>query len=78
MSRDAVKEAFVTALDLDGSVDVEKLEIGASPGWDSIGHMTLIAELEDRFGIALDTDDLVAISSFAASLEILRRHGVAV
>jgi acyl carrier protein len=76
MSRDAVKEAFVAALDLDNTVDVEGLEMGVSPGWDSIGHMTLVAELEDRFGIALDTDDLVAMISFAASLEILRRHGV--
>jgi acyl carrier protein len=78
MSRDAVKEAFVTALDLNGTADVETLEIGVSPGWDSIGHMALVAELEDRFGITLDTDDLIAISSFAASLEVLRRHGVEV
>lgn len=78
MSQETVKEAFVTALELDGNASVETLEIGASPGWDSIGHMALVAELEDRFGISLDTDDLVAINSFAASLEVLRRHGVEV
>lgn len=78
MAQQEVKDAFIAALDLDGTANVENLEIGVSPGWDSIGHMTLIAELEDRFAVSLDTDDLVAINSFAASLEVLRRHGVEV
>jgi acyl carrier protein len=78
VAQQEVKDAFIAALDLDGTANVENLEIGVSPGWDSIGHMTLIAELEDRFAVSLDTDDLVAINSFAASLEVLRRHGVEV
>jgi acyl carrier protein len=35
-----------------------------------------VAELEDRFGIEVETDDLVAMSSFAESVEILRRYGL--
>jgi acyl carrier protein len=38
--------------------------------------MALVAELETRFGIELETDDLVDMSSYAKSLEILRRYGV--
>ena len=78
MSTDSLREAFVTALDLDRAANVEALEIGATPEWDSMGHMALVAELEDRFGIALETDELIAMSSYSASLEILRRHGVEV
>lgn len=78
MSTDAVREAFVAALDLPADTDVEALEIGKTSEWDSLGHMALVAELEDRFGIALETDDLIAMSSFAESIEILRRHGVKV
>lgn len=78
MSVDALREAFIAALDLPADTDVETLEIGASPQWDSLGHMALVAELEDRFGIALETDDLIAMSSFAESIEILRRYGVKV
>ncbi len=78
MATDTVREAFVSALDLPADVNVESLEIGASPEWDSIGHMALVAELEERFGIALDTEDLVDMSSFAKSIEILRRYGVEV
>jgi acyl carrier protein len=76
MTRDALRAAFVSALDLSADADVEALEIGADPRWDSVGHMSLVAELEDRFGIELDTDDLIAMSSFAESVKILRRLGV--
>ena len=77
-SIDSVREAFLAAFDLPAGTDVEKLEIGATVEWDSVGHMSLVAELEDRFGIALETDDLIAMSSYTASLEILRRYGVSI
>lgn len=39
--------------------------------WDSVGHMGLIAELEDVFGIMMDTDDIIDFSSFKKGMEIL-------
>lgn len=78
MSPEVVRQAFLEALDLPPGVDVETLEIGKHPQWDSVGHMTLVAELESRFNISLDTDDLIAMESFAETLAILRRYGVEV
>lgn len=78
MSREVIMEAFKAALDLPAGTDVETLEIGVNPEWDSVAHMGLVAELEGRFGISLDTDDLIAMSSFSASIEILKGYGVAV
>jgi acyl carrier protein len=78
VAADQVKAAFVEALDLASDTNVEALEIGKNPEWDSLGHMALVAELEGRFGISLETDDVVAMTSYATSLEILRRHGVPV
>jgi acyl carrier protein len=78
LPEDKVREAFVSALDLPAAADVESLEIGTNPEWDSVAHMALVAELEDRFGISLETDDIVDMSSYAKSLEILRRYGVEV
>ncbi len=77
MSREIIIKAFAVALDLPAGTDIEALELGVNPQWDSIGHMALVAELEERFGIALDTDDLIAMNTFAASIEILKRYGVA-
>lgn len=39
--------------------------------WDSIGHMRLIAELEDAFDIMMDTDDIIDFNSYEKGKEIL-------
>ena len=39
--------------------------------WDSVGHMTLIAALEDAFEIMMDTDDIIDFNSFEKGKEIL-------
>jgi acyl carrier protein len=78
MSRDQVVQAFYQSLDLPADTDIEGLEIGSNPHWDSVGHMALVAELEDCFGIQLETDDIVSMSSYARTIEILRRYGVEV
>lgn len=44
--------------------------------WDSVGHMTLVAALEDTFDIMLETDDIVDLSSFEKGMEILKKYGV--
>lgn len=41
--------------------------------WDSVGHMTLIAALEDSFDIMLDTDDVIDLSSYEKGKEILAK-----
>ncbi len=73
-----VRQAFAEALDLPAETNIEALEIGADPRWDSVGHMALVAELESQFGIALETDDMIGMDSYAKALEILRRYGVEV
>jgi acyl carrier protein len=78
VSRQQVRQAFAEALDLPADTDIEALELGNQPHWDSVGHMALVAELEDRFGIELETDDIIDMSSYAKSIEILRRYGVEV
>jgi acyl carrier protein len=42
--------------------------------WDSVGHMTLIANLEDSFDIMMDTDDIIDLSSYEKGKEILSTH----
>jgi len=75
-SAEKVKQAFREALELPADLDIEALEIGGDPHWDSVGHMALVAELESRFEIMLETDDMIDMSSYAKALEILRRYGV--
>ena len=44
--------------------------------WDSIGHMSLISDLEDRFKITFETDDIIDFSSYNKGLETLQKYGV--
>lgn len=44
--------------------------------WDSVGHMTLVAGIEDAFDIMLETDDIVDLSSFEKGKEILAKYDV--
>ena len=39
--------------------------------WDSVGHMQLIAALEDTFDIMFDTDDIIDFSSYEKGKELL-------
>ena len=44
--------------------------------WDSIGHMTLMSELEDGFNISIDTDDIIDFSSFKKGIQILKKYKI--
>ena len=42
--------------------------------WDSVGHMTLVANLEDAFDIMMETDDIIDLSSYEKGKEILAQN----
>jgi len=44
--------------------------------WDSVGHMALIATLEDAFDIMMETDDIINFSSYKKGFEILAKYDV--
>ena len=45
--------------------------------WDSVAHMQLVNAIELAFDIMLDTDDVIAMSSYQKAREIVGKHGVA-
>lgn len=42
--------------------------------WDSVGHMTLVANLEEAFDIMMETDDIIDLSSYEKGKEILTKN----
>ena len=70
------KNAFVEGLEISLDVVNEKLEYQGNPQWDSVGHMGLIASLEEAFDIMMDTDDIIDFSSFTKGIEILKKYNV--
>ena len=41
--------------------------------WDSVGHMSLVAALEDAFDIMFDTNDIIDFNSYEKGKEILAK-----
>lgn len=66
-----LRVVFAAALDLDPAADATVCRYRETPGWDSIGHMTLIAAIEHEFDIALSTEQVIDLSSFAAAVAIV-------
>ena len=66
---------FVTALEVPAE-EVPALVHGQHAAWDSVGHMTLVAHLEDAFNIMMEMDDIIDLSSFEKGKEILRKYAV--
>lgn len=69
-------EAFRSGLHLPPDSDVPALEYRTIPQWDSVGHMQLVAAVEEAFDIMLDTDEVLDMSSFKKTVEILARHDI--
>ncbi len=76
------KEKYDGAFMESFSIPIESLNDGLAyqsiRDWDSIGHLGLIAELEDVFDISLETDDIIDFSSYEKGKEILAKYGVRV
>ena len=66
------KETFISSLSIDPKKFTKELKYNEIDEWDSIGHMTLIAALEEKFEISIETDDIVDFSSFKKGKEILK------
>lgn len=56
--------------------ELESLAIKETQLWDSVGHMTLIAALEDEFDIFLEPEDMMALTTYKKGFEILGKYGV--
>jgi len=76
-SEDTLKQAFVEGLGISvDEVDWDTLAYRSIPQWDSVAHMQVVAEIEDAFDIMLEIDDVIGMSSFEVTKEILAKYGV--
>lgn len=73
---DNLKKIFIDSLSIQKKDFSENLKYNSIPQWDSIGHMTLIAAIEEKFNVTIDTDDIVEFSSFKKGLEILKKYKI--
>jgi acyl carrier protein len=66
-----VQEAFKAAFDVDPKSVTMETKADDVPDWDSVGHLSLAANLEEAFGISLDVDDLMEMESVREIVRII-------
>ena len=69
-------QAFIESFSIDESKLDDNLEYNTIPEWDSVGHMGLIAELEEVFDIMMEMDDIIDFSSYKKGFELVAKYGV--
>ena len=75
-NKEKYKKLFIEALNVEEKTVSEDLKYNDVSEWDSIGHMGMIASLEEEFDIMMDTDDIIDFSSYKKGIEILQKYGV--
>ena len=73
---DKYNKAFIDSLSINEKKLHQDLKFNEIPEWDSIGHMTLISNLEETFKITMETDDVIDFSSFKKGKEILQKYKI--
>ena len=48
-----VRAVIVKTFELSSDDALSELRFGSVPGWDSIGHVRLVVELEEEFGMSI-------------------------
>lgn len=66
-----LRKVFAEALDLGDGVNVDALTYRGIEAWDSVGHMSLVAAIEDEFDIELETDQVIDLSSFSVARKLV-------
>ena len=69
--------AFIEAFDIQKTELNAELVYQSILSWDSVGHMSLMAKLEEAFNIMLDIDDIIDFSSYEKGKQILAKNDVA-
>jgi acyl carrier protein len=75
-NREKYDSAFMTVFEVGADQLTDGLEYQSIKAWDSVGHMALVAELEDLFDIMLEMDDVVDFGSYKTGLKTLEKYGV--
>ena len=79
MSSDqAYQDVFIQSLSINKDKFNNEIKYNDIPEWDSIGHMTLMSNLEETFNINIETDDIVDFSSYKKGIEILKKYKIVI
>lgn len=68
-----LKELMAALFKCDVAQLTDEVGPGEVPGWDSLGHVTLMAEIQKQFGKHVPVEDAIEVESIADLVTILDR-----
>ncbi|WP_395783138.1 hypothetical protein [Aquirufa sp.] len=77
-NREKYVQVFVDSFSVNPDQLDENFVYQCVPEWDSIGHMGMIASLEETFDIMMETDDIIDFGSFTKGIELLAKYDVTI
>ena len=70
-----VRDLLAGALQIPAEAVSPDLSFGDLPQWDSMGHMEVMMQLEERFGVEVSADTIAALTSLPAICNYLKENG---
>jgi acyl carrier protein len=67
------RECIIEALKLRGEEYRPDLRIGDVEQWDSVAHLDLMSEIEQKFGVRFDLDEITTLTSLPELLSRLEK-----
>ena len=77
-NREKYDQVFIDSFSVTPDQLNEGLVYQSVQQWDSIGHMGMVAALEEAFDIMLETDDIIDFGSYIKGIEILAKYDVVI
>lgn len=73
---DKYDKVFIECFSVDKAKLKKNLEYNSISQWDSVGHMSMIATLEEAFDVVFEMDDIIDFSSYNTGKEILKKYKI--
>ena len=77
-NKEKYDQVFIESFSITADQLNENLVYQSVQQWDSIGHMGMVAALEEAFDIMMETDDIIDFGSYAKGIEILAKYNVVI
>jgi len=75
-NKDKYNQIFIDCFSVSEEMLTENFIYQCVPAWDSVGHMGMVAAIEDVFNIMMETEDIIEFSSYTVGIEKLKKYGV--
>ena len=75
-NREKYDAAFMEVFEIGADQLNSTLEYQSITAWDSVGHMALVAALEEAYDIMLEMDDISDFGSYETGIKTMEKYGV--